>query len=112
MPIYEYRCAPCQMSIDVWNPISDRDAPTSCPGCGRFLTRALSGVALGKQARVGLGRAAYPQTWQDVDGGHPEALAYWRRRVNREQEEEARHPELRSLRRQNALDLRRLRQRD
>ena len=105
MPIYEYRCEDCVMVFErlVQGFPDATVAPQSCPQCAGSQTRRLiSGIALLTGGAVGSGRAAYPTSWQDTGGAHPDALKYWRTRVEREQREEAKHPELAGLRQATA----------
>jgi putative FmdB family regulatory protein len=94
MPIYEYRCSSCGRLLEA---LVFGHTPTpapQCTECGLVTTRIISLVALGKHADPGPGRAAWPSTWRAVDGGNPEAIRYWRRRIERELKEEERNPEL------------------
>jgi putative FmdB family regulatory protein len=34
MPLYEYKCADCEISFDALRAMSDADAPIACPKCG------------------------------------------------------------------------------
>ena len=34
MPLYEYKCANCEMRFDALRAMSDADAPIACPKCG------------------------------------------------------------------------------
>ncbi|MBB6049249.1 FmdB family zinc ribbon protein [Armatimonas rosea] len=46
MPIYEYRCKPCERSFETLRTLSQKDEPTPCPSCGTpTKTRLLSMVA-------------------------------------------------------------------
>jgi putative FmdB family regulatory protein len=105
MPVYPFRCGTCGCQFDVLRPIADRDSDQPCQRCGVAAIRMMTTVALGNQARIGIGRMAHPQTWEDVDGGHPDAIKYWTKRVEKEIGEEQRNPELASLRAANAAKL-------
>jgi hypothetical protein len=47
---------------------------------------------------VGFGRAAYPTSWEQTEGGDRETVLYWQRRVESERQQEAANPELVTLR--------------
>lgn len=105
MPIYEYRCDDCSIDFErlVQGFPDSPSAPQSCPSCaGAQTRRRISRIALLTGGSVGIGRAAYPTSWQDTGGANPDALKYWRKRVEREQREETQHPELSGLRQQTA----------
>lgn len=34
MPLYEYKCADCEMCFDALRAMSEADAPIACPKCG------------------------------------------------------------------------------
>jgi putative FmdB family regulatory protein len=105
LPIYEYRCDDCTIVFErLVQGFSDAgSAPQSCPQCvGSQTRRLISRIALLTGGSVGLGRAAYPTSWQDTGGANPDALKYWRKRVEREQREETKHPELAGLRQATA----------
>jgi len=42
MPIYEYSCKSCQERFDSIRPMSQRDEPATCPGCGGLGERQVS----------------------------------------------------------------------
>lgn len=107
LPIYEYRCEDCvivfERLVQGFSDSVSASAPQSCPQCAGSQTRRLiSRISLLTGGSVGIGRAAYPTSWQDTGGGNPDALKYWRTRVEREQREEGKHPELSGLRRETA----------
>ena len=105
LPIYEYRCEDCVIGFErlVQGFPDSTSAPQSCPQCAGSQTRRLiSRIALLTGGSVGIGRAAYPTSWQDTGGANPDALKYWRTRVEREQREEVKHPELGGLRQATA----------
>lgn len=41
MPLYEYKCADCEMSFDALRAMSDADAPIACPKCGSESARRM-----------------------------------------------------------------------
>jgi putative FmdB family regulatory protein len=41
MPLYEYKCADCEMSFDALRAMSDADAPIVCPKCGSERARRM-----------------------------------------------------------------------
>ena len=42
MPIYEYRCAACDVAFESIRPVSRADDPIECKTCGQPATRQLS----------------------------------------------------------------------
>lgn len=77
----------------------DSDAHTKCPSCSNTqVVRLISQVALLTGGNVGIGRAAYPTAWDQTGGGDSEVIKYWQSRVEREQKEEIKHPELSGIR--------------
>src|SRR5436305_13897012 len=97
MPIYEYRCLECgEFSSHLFLHSTDAAGQTQCSACGSDQTRRLiSSFAIGGKADPGPGRAAWPTSWGDTNGGDPETLRYWRKRIEREARLEERYPELR-----------------
>ncbi len=97
MPIYEYRCLDCG---EVFSQLMLRSVDTNgqqfCSACGSGETRRLmSSFAVGNRADPGPGRAAWPTSWNDTNGGDPDTLRYWRKRIEREARLEEKYPELR-----------------
>ena len=96
MPIYEYRCEECG---EVFSRLTMTFASADgqhCVACGSEQTRRLmSSFAIGGRANPGPGRAAWPTSWDDTNGGDPETLSYWRKRIEREAKLEEKYPELR-----------------
>jgi len=45
MAIYEYYCAACGKEFEIRRPISESDAPTSCPSCGGVAQKLVSATA-------------------------------------------------------------------
>lgn len=107
MPIYEYRCADCDRRFErmVRGFATDQiDANGSCPECSsKDVVRLISRVAFHGGGNIGIGRAAYPTAWDQTNGGDAKTVKYWQSRVEREQREEAKHPELVSLRHDQAM---------
>ena len=102
MPIYEYRCLDCgevfsQLVLTSTNASGQRPYPAPpCQICGSEQTRRLmSSFSVGGRVDPGPGRAAWPTSWDDTNGGDPETLRYWRKRIEREAKLEERYPELR-----------------
>src|SRR5438132_1323715 len=102
MPIYEYRCLDCgevfsQLVLTSTNASGQRPCPAPpCQVCGSEQTRRLmSSFAVGGRVNPGPGRAAWPTSWNDTNGGDPETLRYWRKRIEREARLEEKYPELR-----------------
>ena len=46
MPLYEYRCKPCDRPIDLFRNMGKADAPAACPVCGKAGERVLSAPSL------------------------------------------------------------------
>jgi putative FmdB family regulatory protein len=97
MPIYEYRCLDCgEVFSQLMLRSIDANGPQSCSACGSSETRRLmSSFAVGNRADPGPGRAAWPTSWNDTNGGDPDTLRYWRKRIEREARLEEKYPELR-----------------
>ncbi|MFL5624195.1 MAG: FmdB family zinc ribbon protein [Ktedonobacteraceae bacterium] len=97
MPIYEYRCLDCgEVFSHLVLTSTDTSGLMSCSACGSAQTRRLmSSFAVGGRADPGPGRAAWPTSWDDTNGGDPETLRYWRKRIEREARLEEKYPELR-----------------
>lgn len=97
VPIYEYRCLECgEVFSHLFLRSTNAVGQTQCSACGSEQTRRLiSSFAIGGRADPGPGRAAWPATWNDTNGADPEALRYWRHRIEREARLEERYPELR-----------------
>ena len=98
MPIYEYRFLDCGEGFSHLALTSSTDASGQrpCPVCGSAQTRRLmSSFAVGGRADPGPGRASWPTSWDDTNGGDPETLRYWRKRIEREARLEEKYPELR-----------------
>lgn len=98
MPIYEYRCLECGAVFSLFVPhVTAGQEQQFCSACGSQQTRRLvSSFAIGGRARPGPGRAAWPTSWGDTNGGDPETLRYWRRRIEQEARLEEKYPELRT----------------
>lgn len=97
MPIYEYRCLDCgEVFSQLMLRSVDANGQQSCSACGSGETRRLiSSFAVGGKADPGPGRAAWPTSWGDTNGGDPDTLRYWRKRIEREAKLEEKYPELR-----------------
>ncbi|HEX6554213.1 MAG TPA: zinc ribbon domain-containing protein [Ktedonobacteraceae bacterium] len=97
MPIYEYRCLECgEVFSHLFLRSTDAAGQIQCSACGCDQTRRLiSSFAIGGKADPGPGRAAWPTSWSDTNGGDPETLRYWRKRIEREARLEEKYPELR-----------------
>lgn len=97
MPIYEYECAGCGIRFERLAPIWASATP-SCDCGSHAVRRLVSRPALLRQTDVGFGRAAYPTSWEQTEGGDRETVLHWQRRVERERKQEAANPELVALR--------------
>lgn len=98
MPLYEYECAECGARFERLLSISASVTP-GCGGCGsRAVRRLVSRPALLRHVDVGVGRAAYPISWEQTGGGDRETVLHWQRRVEHERRQEAANPELVGLR--------------
>ncbi|SRR6266436_1530921 len=97
MPIYEYRCQQCGVVFSLlFQHSADANGQQLCTACGSGQTqRLLSTFAIGGRVNPGPGRAAWPTSWDDTNGGDPETLRYWRHRIEREAKLEEKYPELR-----------------
>jgi putative FmdB family regulatory protein len=97
MPIYEFRCLECdEVFSRLFLRPTDAGALVPCSACGSEQTRRLiSSFAIGGKVDPGPGRAAWPTSWNDTNGGDPETLRYWRNRIEREARLEEKYPELR-----------------
>lgn len=97
MPIYEYECADCTTRFERLVPVSA--STTSRCDCGSLSVRRLvSRPGVVRRLDVGLGRAAYPTSWEETGGGDRETVLHWQRRVEQERTQEATSPELVALR--------------
>ena len=97
MPIYEYRCLDCGAAFSRLLLNASRTADEEpCMRCGSEQTKRLySSFAIGGKVKPGPGRAAWPTSWNDTNGGDPEMLNYWRHRIEHEARLEEKYPELR-----------------
>src|SRR5579863_10781108 len=97
MPIYEYRCLDCgEVFSQLILKAVDATGLRSCSACGSEQTRrVMSSFAVGNRVDPGPGRAAWPTSWNDTNGGDPATLRYWRKRIEREARLEEKYPELR-----------------
>ncbi len=97
MPIYEYRCLECgEVFSHLFLRSTAAAGQTQCSACGSEQTqRLISSFAIGGRADPGPGRAAWPTAWNDTNGGDPETLRYWRKRIEREARLEEKYPDLR-----------------
>jgi putative FmdB family regulatory protein len=97
MPIYEYRCQQCNSVFSrLFQRPLEASGPQACSICGSVRTqRVVSTFAIGGRVNPGPGRAAWPTSWNDTNGGDPETLNYWRHRIEREARLEEKYPELR-----------------
>lgn len=97
MPIYEYECVDCTKRFERLVPIS-ASTPSRCD-CGSLSVRRLvSRPGVVRRLDVGLGRAAYPTSWEETGGGDRETVLHWQKRVEQERKQEAKSPELVALR--------------
>lgn len=97
MPIYEYRCLDCgEVFSHLFLTSMQTNGQQICSTCGSGQTqRLMSSFAIGGRADPGPGRAAWPTSWNDTNGGDAETLRYWRKRIEHEARLEEKYPELR-----------------
>src|SRR5579884_3760691 len=97
MPVSEYRCQACgEVFSLLFQRYSQAHEQEPCSHCGSQQTRRIfSGLAIVSQVNPGPGRAAWPTSWDDTNGGDPETLRYWRKRIEKEARLEEKYPELR-----------------
>jgi len=96
MPIYEYRCLECgEIFSLLFLTYKEAVGQELCSACGSKQTqRLISSFTIGSRVDPGPGRAAWPTSWNDTNGGDPETLRYWRHRIEREARLEEKYPEL------------------
>ena len=63
--IYEFQCKTCDVTIDLWRTLNERNAPAHCDTCGKRLTR---NIVSRVQARVA--RSAFTVDFGDGRGEH------------------------------------------
>ena len=72
MPIYEYQCAKCKKTHEIWQKMSDKPE-TKCPDCGGKIERLISasGFALKGSGwyKTDYERKSKPEKKKDGDGG-------------------------------------------
>jgi putative FmdB family regulatory protein len=97
MPVYEYRCQACgEVFSLLFQHYSQAHEQEPCSHCGSQQTRRIfSALSIVGQVDPGPGRRAWPTSWDDTNGGDPETLRYWRKRIEREARLEEKYPELR-----------------
>jgi putative FmdB family regulatory protein len=97
MPVYEYRCQACGAVFSLlFQHYSQAQEQEQCSRCGSQQTRRIfSALSIVGNADPGPGRRAWPTSWDDTNGGDPETLRYWRKRIEREARLEEKYPELR-----------------
>src|SRR6266566_433285 len=97
MPIYEYRCLDCgEVFSHLVLTFTDASGQRPCPVCGgEQARRVMSTFTVGGRVDPGPGRTAWPTSWNDTNGGDPETLRYWRKRIEQEAKLEEKYPELR-----------------
>src|SRR5579884_2936951 len=97
MPVYEYRCQACgEIFSLLFQSYSQAREQEPCSHCGSQQThRIFSALSIVGKADPGPGRRAWPTSWDDTNGGDPETLRYWRKRIEREARLEEKYPELR-----------------
>ncbi|HLI09375.1 MAG TPA: zinc ribbon domain-containing protein [Ktedonobacteraceae bacterium] len=97
MPVYEYRCQACgEVFSLLFQSYSQAREQEPCSHCGSQQTRRIfSALSIVGKADPGPGRRAWPTSWDDTNGGDPETLRYWRKRIEHEARLEEKYPELR-----------------
>lgn len=92
MILYDFRCGDGHRFEAG---VASMSAPNpACPGCGEETSRVPSRVRIGGVADTGPSREQMPHSWQGIGGGHPEAVAHWRQKIERREKLEDKHPEL------------------
>ncbi|MCT1366971.1 hypothetical protein [Kocuria sp. HSID16901] len=54
----------------------------------------MSAVHMGNSADAGPSREQMPHSWESIGGGHPDAVAHWRRTIEKREKLEEKYPEL------------------
>lgn len=92
MILYDYRC---EQGHGFEAGVTSMTSPDpDCPSCGTRTHRVPSQVRLGGVADTGPSREEMPHSWQGIAGGHPEAVSHWRKKIERRERLEDKHPEL------------------
>jgi|GEM_PF-1221058 putative FmdB family regulatory protein len=106
MPFYSYECTTCGVQFELFQKSMISAEEEKAPDCGHcpdgLMKRLVSRIAVLSNASSGIGQAAYPTSWSDVNNGDMETIKYWRERVEREKSEEASDPGLATERLENA----------
>jgi putative FmdB family regulatory protein len=95
VPVYVYACS-CGARWEELASLDARGPSRPCPTCGSQETAHRVPSAFSAPRRIDLGpdRSSWPRSWEAVNRGDPETVAYWRRTIERRLELERRHPEL------------------
>ncbi len=92
MILYDFRCVERhRFEAGVASMTSPNPA---CPECGAETRRILSPVRIGGAADAGPSHEEMPNTWRSIGGGHPDAVAHWRKKIERREKLEESYPEL------------------
>ncbi|MET4060329.1 putative FmdB family regulatory protein [Arthrobacter sp. UYP6] len=92
MILYDFRC-PGGHRFEAG--VQSMSAPNpECPRCGAATSRVPSRMNIGGVADSGPSRAQMPHSWEGIGRGHPDAVAHWRKKVERREKLEEKYPEL------------------
>lgn len=65
MPLYEFRCTPCESIFEVWRTMSESSLPAHCPDCQEAGKRVISAPAVNLSGTLPIvKRGAEPQLVQ------------------------------------------------
>lgn len=68
-----------------WDTGVPRDWPTR---------KLMSAIHMGNAAEAGPSREQMPHSWQGIGGAHPDAVAHWRKKIEKREKLEEKYPEL------------------
>ncbi|WP_269928578.1 hypothetical protein [Kocuria massiliensis] len=56
--------------------------------------RRMAALHMGNAADAGPSREQMPHSWQGIGGAHPDAVAHWRKKIEKREKLEEKYPEL------------------